>query len=67
MNISAVSSALSAVTSYTACAPGSLAQAISVEMLDKTMEMTEAMNTKMLQQMEHSVTPHLGGNVDLYV
>ena len=67
MDIAAVSSALSAVTSYGPNATGSLAQAVSVEMLDQTMEMNEAMNSQLIRLMEQSVTPHLGGNLDIKI
>ena len=67
MDISAVSSALSALTSYGPYATGSLGQAVSIKMLDQTMEMTEAMNAQLVQMMEQSVTPHIGGNLDLKI
>ena len=65
MDIAAVSSALSAVGSYGVYETGSVAQAVSVEMLDQTMEMSEAMNAQLISLMEQSVTPHLGGNIDI--
>ena len=65
MDIAAVSSALSAVSSYGTSSIGSVAQAVSVEMLDQTMEMNEAMNSQLISLMEQSVTPHLGGNIDI--
>lgn len=67
MDISAVSSALGAVQSYGPYATGSVAQAVSVEMLDQSMEMNEAMNSQLIQLMERSVTPNLGGNIDLRI
>lgn len=67
MEIGAVSSALSAVNSYAPSSIGSVAQTISVEMLDQAMEMNEAMNSQLISLMENSVTPHIGGNIDLRV
>ena len=67
MEIAAVSSALSAVQSYGSYSTGSLAQAVSIKMLDQTMEMNESMNSQLISMMEQSVTPHLGGNIDLRV
>lgn len=67
MDIASVSAALSAVTSYGPYATGSVAQAVSVEMLDQAMEMNEAMNTQLITLMEQSVTPHLGGNIDVRI
>lgn len=67
MDIAAVSSALSAVQSYGSYSTGSLAQAVSIKMLDNTMEMNEAMNSQLISMMEQSVTPNLGGNVDIRI
>lgn len=67
MDIAAVSSALMAVQSYGPYATGSVAQAVSVEMLDQTMEMNEAMNAQLISLMEQSVTPDLGGNIDIRI
>ena len=67
MDIASVSSALSAVQSYGPYATGSVAQAVSVEMLDQAMEMNEAMNSQMISMMEQSVNPNLGGNIDIRV
>jgi len=67
MDIAAVSSALSVVQSYGPYATGSVAQAVSVEMLDQTMEMNEAMNSQLISLMEQSVNPNLGGNIDIRV
>jgi len=64
MDITAVSSALSAVSSSSA---GTLAEAVSVKMLDQAMEMNEAMNSQLITLMEQSVTPHLGGNIDVRI
>ena len=67
MDIAAVSSALSAVQSYGAYSTGSLAQAVSIKMLDNTMEMSEAMNAQLVSMMEQSVNPNVGGNIDLRI
>ena len=67
MEIAAVSSALSALSAYGPSATGSLAQAVSIKMLDQTMEMSEAMNAQLVSMMEQSVTPHVGGNIDLRI
>lgn len=66
MDIAAVSSALSAVQSYGSYS-GSLAQAVSVKMLDNAMEMNEAMNSQLISLMEQSVTPNLGANIDIRI
>ena len=67
MDIAAVSSALSAVQSYGAYSTGSLAQAVSIKMLDNTMEMSESLNAQLVSMMEQSVAPNLGGNIDIRV
>ena len=67
MEIAAVSSALNSVNSYAPSSIGSIAQTVSVEMLDQAMEMNEAMNSQLISLMENSVTPHIGGNIDLRV
>ena len=55
MDIAAVSSALSAVSSYGITSIGSVPQAVSVEMLDNAMEANEAMSSEMIKMMERSV------------
>ena len=67
MDIAAISSALSAVQSYGSFSTGSLAQAVSIKMLDNTMEMSEAMNAQLVSMMEQSVNPNVGGNIDIRV
>lgn len=67
MEIGAVSSALSAVSSYGMSSMGSIAQVTSVKMLDNAMEMSEAVNAQMIKMMEQSVMPNLGGNIDISV
>ena len=67
MDIVAVSSALSAVQSYGSYSTGSLAQAVSIKMLDNTMEMNETMNAQLVSMMEQSVAPNLGANVDIRI
>ena len=67
MDIGAVSSALSAVQSYGPYATGSVKEAVSIEMLDQTMELNEAMNSQLISLMEQSVNPNLGGTIDVRV
>lgn len=67
MEIAAVSSALSAVQSYGPTSIGSVAQTVSVKMLDQAMEMNEAMNSQLISLMEQSVNPNLGANIDIRV
>jgi len=67
MEIAAVSSALSALSAYGPFATGTLGEAISIKMLDQTMEMSEAMNAQLVQAMEQSVTPNLGANIDVRI
>ena len=67
MDIAAVSSALSAVQSYGAYASNSLPHAVSLKMLDNTMELSESMNAQLISMMEQSVNPNLGSNIDIRV
>lgn len=67
MDIAAVSSALSAVSSYGIESMGSVSQMVSVEMLDNAMEANETMSSQMIKMMEQSVMPNLGANIDIRV
>ncbi len=67
MDIAAVSSALNVVQSYGPTATGSLAQAVSVKMLDNAMEVNESMNAQLISMMEQSVNPNLGKNIDIRI
>ena len=70
MDIANVSSALNTVSSYnigTSVGAVSLPEGVSVAVLDMTMELNAQLNAQMTQLLEHSVTPHLGGNIDVYI
>ncbi|MCI7086756.1 MAG: YjfB family protein [Lachnobacterium sp.] len=64
MNIGNVSSALSAIN---ASEPSSLMESVGVKMLDKSLDASVSMNDSMIRMMENSVTPYLGGNIDVSV
>ena len=64
MNIGNVSSALSAIN---ASEPSSLMGSVGVKMLDKSLDASVSMNDSMIRMMENSVTPYLGGNIDVSV
>lgn len=64
MEIASLNSALSL---YEAAPSNSLSSATSLKMLDNVMEMNEQMSQDMIKMMENSVTPHLGGNIDISV
>lgn len=64
MDISALNTtALSALNSATT----KTGEAIGLAMLGKQLDMTEALGAGMIQAMENSVNPAVGGNLDLYV
>ncbi len=65
MDLMNIGSALSAVKA--APSPASLTGAVSMKMLDNTLDMNEQMNAGMVKMMENSVTPHIGGNLDVSV
>ena len=64
MNIGNVSSALRAIN---ASEPSSLMESVGVKMLDKSLDASVSMNDSMIRMMENSVTPYLGGNIDVSV
>lgn len=64
MNIGNVSSALSAINTSE---PSSLMEFVGVKMLDKSLDASVSMNDSMIRMMENSVTPYLGGNIDVSV
>ena len=68
MDISGMTPALSALQSYDAgssVSQTSLSYAVSTELLSQQLDMTQG--TAMVQMMERSVTPGLGGNIDVYI
>lgn len=70
MDFSNIDIALSTVSAYDAgssVSTASLAYAVSTEVLSQSLDMNEALGTSMIQMMERSVTPELGGNIDLYI
>lgn len=64
MDMMNINSALSAVS---ASEPSSLMESVGVKMLDKTLDASSSMNDSMIRMMENSVTPYLGGNIDISV
>lgn len=42
-------------------------QAIGLAMLDKQLEVTDALSSTMISAMENSVNPSVGSNIDVYV
>ena len=64
MNIGNVNSALSAIN---ASEPSSLMESVGVKMLDKSLDASVSMNNSMIRMMENSVTPYIGGNIDVSV
>lgn len=64
MNIGNVNSALSAIN---ASEPSSLMESVRMKMLDKTLDTSASMNDSIIRMMENSVTPYLGGNIDVSV
>lgn len=70
MDFSIVDAALGTMTAYDASSSvstTSLTYAVGTELLSQSLDMTQAMGTSMIQMMERSVTPNLGGNIDVYV
>lgn len=70
MDFSSMDLALSTLTAYDASSSvgsASLAYAVGTEILSQSLDMTEELGASLLQMMEHSVMPELGGNIDIYV
>ncbi len=70
MDFSIVDAALGTMTSYDATSSvgtSSLAYAVGTEILSQSLDMTQILGASMIQMMERSVTPELGGNIDVYV
>ena len=70
MDIANVSSALNTVSSYnigTSVSATTLPEVVGIAMLDMNMELNEQLNASMIKMMEQSVTPHLGGNIDIRI
>lgn len=62
--------ALGTLSSYDASSSvgtASLAYAVGTEMLSQSLDVTREMGASMIQMMERSVTPELGGTIDLYI
>lgn len=64
MEITGVSSALSALS---ASEPSTMANAVSMKMLDNALDMNETMSEGLTKMMELSVNPHIGSNFDVSV
>lgn len=64
MDISSISSALLSVNSSD---PGSLANAVSIKMLDNAISSNESLGVGLAKMMENSVYPNLGSNIDIFV
>ena len=70
MDFSNLDMALSTISAYDASSSvssASLAYAVGTEILSQSIDMTQAMGASMIQMMERSVTPELGGNIDIYI
>lgn len=66
-NMNAALGTLSAYDAGSSVSPSSLAYAVGTEVLSQTLALNETLGTAMVQMMEHSVNPQLGGNIDVYV
>ena len=70
MDIGSMTPALDTLNAYDAdssVSPASLAYAVSTELLSQQLDMTQEMGAAMIQMMERSVTPELGGTIDVYI
>lgn len=70
MDLAGMNTALSTLSGYdstSSVSTGSLAYAVGLSVLDMNMEMNSQLNESMIKALEASVTPHLGGSIDVYV
>ncbi len=70
MDFTNIDLALGTLTAYDASSSvssASLAYAVGTEILSQSLDMTQEMGASMIQMLERSVTPELGGNIDVYV
>lgn len=70
MDFSTIDATLSTMTAYdsgSSVSTASLAYAVGTEVLSQSLDMTAVMGASMIQMMERSVTPQLGGNIDVYL
>lgn len=64
MQSSTVNSALSTVSQSVS---GTYVQDVSIKMLDNAIDLNNTMAQGTIKMMENSVTPYLGGNIDISV
>ena len=70
MDFSTVDMALGTLSAYDASSSvsqGSLAYAVGTAVLGQSLDLTQEMGASMVQMMERSVTPELGGSIDVYI
>lgn len=64
MDISSINSALGSIEANSAT---STMGKVGMAMLDKSLEQSDQMNKSMIQMMERSVNPNIGGNFDMSI
>ena len=64
MDISSINAALGSVEANSAT---STMGQVGMAMLDKSLELNDEMNKSMIQMMERSVNPAIGGNVYMFI
>lgn len=69
MDFSTVDMALDTLSAYdvSSVSQGSLAYAVGTAVLGQSLDLTQEMGASMVQMMERSVTPELGGSIDIYL
>lgn len=70
MDITSLNSAVNTVSSYdigSSVSPVTLQEYVGAAVLGQSLDMAETLGAGMVQMMERSVTPELGGNIDVYI
>lgn len=65
MDFATIDSALGSLRNYDSIS--SIPAAVSMKMLDMSMDQSQEMGDTMVKMMENSVYPYLGGNIDVSV
>lgn len=70
MDIGNINTTLNVLSSYetdSSVSSSSLAYAVGTKMLSQSLDASQELGASMIQMMERSVNPELGGNIDVYV
>lgn len=67
LDLSSIANTVSSYDSGSVSEAVSDREAVSIAMLDKALDMSEAMQMQMIKSMEMSVNPNLGANINMHI